>query len=315
MRIEHVGLRRGSGDPDRRHARGVVACDQSRCTERVGSTGANRSPAAQPILPRGLGRRSAEAAPESPPGPGASVRRTRCVPARWHRSPRDGRERPCRPLPCLPAPRPESARCQNDAASVAASPSVPHAAPRWRAATPETTHSPALPGQFRSGDRRRVVIPDQVPGNTMPSSIASGYQAQGQLAIGTPHPTGTHRSRRPSRRILIDSLAIPSGRAVVLRTEPRSTEFRPFGLPSLSRARRDAHWRRLNAGTVDCRRATSRSGAGDTLGRPEPVGCEFQFKPPSVVEISRGRKTSSGSHRGKLLTGFRGWILDRVLVA
>ena len=45
------------------------------------------------------------------------------------------------------------------------------------------------------------------------------------------------------------------------------------------------------------------------------VGCEFQFKPPSVVEISRGRKTSNGSHRGKLSTGFHGWNSVRALVA
>ena len=60
---------------------------------------------------------------------------------------------------------------------------------------------------------------------------------------------------------------------------------------------------------------TNRAEARTRTGKARPVGCEFLFKPPLVVEISRDSEISSGSHRGKLLTGLRDWILYRALVA
>ena len=86
----------------------------------------------------------------------------------------------------------------------------------------------------------------------------------------------------------------------------RHPQFRPRTRPRRHLARVDglAH-RPLDESSVDER-------GGSALARP--VGCEFQFKPPSVVEISRGRKISSGSHRGKLLTGLRCQLSGRVLV-
>ena len=55
-------------------------------------------------------------------------------------------------------------------------------------------------------------------------------------------------------------------------------------------------------------------GVQEGIFRPLPVGCEFQFKRPLVVEISRDSEFSTGSHQGKRLAGLRCQLLGQALV-